>query len=85
MYNLGDRVIVRPYEGWEYSGIIVGRTEATYDKSVEFYYKIERYYSRSQAFTYPRIGSVSNVNPIKVIGLDKEWYRDININKVLDV
>jgi hypothetical protein len=72
-FKEGDRVIVRPYYGWEYSGVIVGKNYDTWGSEEEFFYLVED----------ERKG-VSNVNPVKVIGLDKEWYREQKLNDLLD-
>jgi hypothetical protein len=73
-FKEGDRVIVRPYYGWEFSGVIVGKNYDTFGYSDEgFYYQIEH-----------KGYGVSLVNPVKVIGLDKEWYREQKLNSILE-
>jgi len=72
-FKEGDRVIVRPYYGWEYSGVIVGKNYGYFEiDNEDFFYLIEDEYK-----------SVSSVNPVKVIGLDKEWYREQKLNSIL--
>ena len=77
MYKNGDRVIVIPYTGWEYKGIVVGTVSNQYQYSksdTSFYYEVKE----------TEYGRVSKVNPIKV-HLDKEWYREHKLNKIFNV
>jgi len=68
----GDRVIVRPYQGWEYAGVIVGEEPSRLGgDDTSFYYLVKDEYDM-----------VSSVNPIKV-GLDKEWYREQKLKTLL--
>lgn len=69
----GDRVIVRPYQGWEYAGVIVGEEPSKWDgDDTSFYYQVKDSVH----------GMVSSVNPIKV-RLDKEWYREQKLKTLL--
>lgn len=71
----GDRVIVRPYQGWEYAGVIVGEEPSRRGggrDDTSFYYLVKDSVH----------GMVSSVNPIKV-RLDKEWYREQKLKTLL--
>ena len=75
MYKNGDRVIVIPYTGWEYKGIVVGTVSNQYQYSksdTSFYYEVKEI----------EYGMISNVNPIKV-HLDKEYYREQKLVELL--
>ena len=69
-FKVGDRVIVRPYNGYEWKGII-------FDDAVRDY-NYEYYLVKSVLDTK----FTTRVNSVK-IRLDKEWYRNQKIASIL--
>ena len=82
-FKIGTRVIVRPYDGWEYKGEIVSDAECfqlVNSQEEICYYSVMDIDSELYLGYLPK---VCKVNVVK-IRIDKEWDRDQKINSIIN-